>query len=83
MSDRLVIAVRNAVERNCAGLDPNRKWRAEDLCGERLWNPDGSPGLHRAIGLRVSFLACNGLVPLESVNPRTTGTKCYAIKPGA
>ncbi len=82
-SDHLMLAVRDEVLRTLPTLSRHRTWTAQELCGQFLWRLMDHPGLHRAMGLGLSFLVSIGVLPLVCVNPRTTGTKHYAVQPVA
>lgn len=82
-SDHLMLAVRDEVLDNLPALAPDRNWTAQELCGQFLWNLLDHPGLHRAMGLGLSFLVSFGVLPLVCVNPHAKGTKRYRIKPTA
>lgn len=60
-------------------LIPGQKCRSADLCGSELWSILGSPGLHSAIGIGVSFLVKSGLVPLVCVTPSRMPNKRYTL----
>lgn len=79
-SDALFFAVRDEAQDNCAKLKPGRRYTAADVCGPFLWQRLHYAGLHRAMGLCVSFLVKSGLLPLVCVNPRAKGTKFYVVR---
>lgn len=60
-------------------LIPGQRYRSADLCGSELWSILGSPGLHSAIGISVSFLVKSGLVPLVCVTPPRLPHKSYTL----
>lgn len=73
--------VREAVLDAIDDLTPGMKYRSSDLCGAELWAILGTPGLHSAIGICVSFLVKLGLVSLVCVTPAHLPNKFYMLKP--
>lgn len=73
-------AVRDEVFDAIDDLTPGQRCTSADLCGSELWSVLGSPGLHSAIGISVSFLVKSGLVPLVCVTPaRVRKRKSYTL----
>jgi hypothetical protein len=72
-------AVRYEVFDAIDNLTPGQRCTSADLCGLELWSVLGSPGLHSAIGISVSFLVKSSLVPLVCVTPARVPKKRYTL----
>ncbi len=79
----LLVDVRSAARARARELGLGDFWKAQDLCGEYLWQRLNSPGGHRLLGLCLSYLVERGEVPVQCVIPQGSGrTKQYAPKTG-
>jgi len=79
----LLVEVRSTARARARELGLGDFWKAEDLCGEYLWQRHNSPGGHRLLGLCLSYLVACGEVPVQCVIPQgSRRTKQYAPKTG-
>lgn len=59
------------------GVPMGYSFTAEALCGEHLWQQWQTDGLHRAMGICLSFLVQTGHLPLVCTTRSTRQTKRY------
>ena len=74
-------AVRDEVLDAIDGLMRGVRYRSNDLLTDELWAIFVTPGLHKAIGICVSFLVKLGVVPLVCVSTVHESCKWYSLKP--
>lgn len=67
-----VMLVIGGIQKGCA-------YTTETLCGERLWQRWPHDGLHRAMGICLSFLVESGHLPLVCTQRRSRQTKRYRL----
>jgi hypothetical protein len=79
--EQAVCSIYAAVMGSIDGLVPGGKYTAEDLCGPEIWEAWPTDGLHRAMGICLSFLVAAELVPLVCLSPAHRRNKRYSLKP--
>jgi len=82
VSPSLVLnAVYAAVMESVGGMIPGAKYSTEELCGDEVWWAWPSVGQRRAMGICLSFLVAQELVPLICSSPAHVSNKRYSLKP--
>ncbi len=76
----LIAAVYVSVMESVDGMVPGVQYTTQDLCGELLWSHWPSKGQHRAMGICLSFLVAEQLVPLVRTSPAHKRNKRYSLK---
>jgi hypothetical protein len=79
--EQVLCAVYVAVMESIDGLVSGGKYTTEDLCGPEVWWAWSTDGLHRAMGICLSFLVAAELVPLICTSPAHIPNKRYSLKP--
>jgi len=76
----LIAAVYISVMESVGGMVPGVQYTTEDLCGKIVWNQWPTKGQHRAMGICLSFLVAEQLVPLVRTSPAHKRNKRYSLK---
>jgi hypothetical protein len=79
--EQVLCAVYVTVMESIDGLVTGKKYTTEDLCGPEVWEALPTDGLHRAMGICLSFLVAAELVPLVCSSPAHRRNKRYTLKP--
>lgn len=76
----VIMAVYVSAIESVEGLIPGAQYTTEDLCGPIVWSQWPSKGQHRALGICLSFLVAERLVPLVRASPAHRRNKRYSMK---
>ncbi len=76
----ITAAVYVSVMESLDGMVPGVEYTAEDLCGKIVWSQWPTKGQHRAMGICLSFLVAEQLVPLVRTSPAHRRNKRYSLK---
>lgn len=76
----VIMAVYVSAIESVEGLIPGAQYTTEDLCGPIVWSQWPSKGQHRALGICLSFLVAEQLVPLVRTSPAHRRNKRYSMK---
>ncbi len=74
----LFIACRKRFQASLETVDLSKKQTAQSLFNHTNWK-NMKFGTRIAIGRILRFFVKKGWLPLQVINPKATGTKCYAL----
>lgn len=71
----------NALDQAIGGMEPGVEYKTEDLIEPSLWAGLGD-AISRSLGICLSYLVANDLIPLVYANRPGSTNKLYMLKPG-
>jgi hypothetical protein len=78
---QVFILIVQALDQSFGGMEPSVKYKTEDLFEPSAW-VDMGDAIRRSLGICLSYLAANDLIPLLYANRLGANNKLYMLKPG-